>query len=65
MHPAIHHLMQARTADLHHQARRAALARTARRARLRQSGHPAPGRAAVAACRVLTMLGARRLRAVS
>lgn len=60
MHPALHYeLMQARRADLHHQAQRNALARAARRARRQQSGHPGPRLPAVAARRVLTILSAR------
>jgi hypothetical protein len=63
MHPALHYdLMQARLADLHHQAQRDALAhaaRRARRARKQQSGRPVPRLPAVAARRVLTILSAR------
>ena len=60
MHPALHYeLMQARLADLHHQAQRDALARAARRARKQQSGHPVPRLPAVAARRMVTILSAR------
>src|SRR6516164_1410257 len=44
MHPTTtHHLAQARTAGLRHQAQRDALARAARRERPDQRGHAAPG----------------------
>ena len=44
MHPTMtHHLAQARTAGLRHQAQRDALARAARRERPDQRGHAAPG----------------------
>lgn len=62
MHPAIHYdLMQARVADLRHQAQRDALARVARqarRARRHQPRHRLPALPAVTR-RVLTVLGAR------
>jgi hypothetical protein len=64
MNPATSYdLAQARIADLHAQAQRARLARAARRPRhprAHQRRHPAPAlRAAAAARRVLTVLGAR------
>ena len=63
MHPATHcHVMQARTADLHHQVPRDALACRARR---HQSEHPVPGFTAVAARCVLTVPRARNPRPVS
>jgi hypothetical protein len=69
MHPAIHcHLVQARTAGLHHQVPRNALSRVARPARCarrHQPGHPVPGLAAVAARCVATGPGARNPRPVS
>jgi len=66
MHPPIHHhLMQARTGCPDHQARRDALARATRRARQHQPGHRVPRLQAVAACRVLTVAGARSRRPLS
>jgi hypothetical protein len=63
MHPALHYdMMQARVADLHHQAQRDAVARAARRARRarrHRPGHLAPRLPAVSARRVFTILGAR------
>ena len=66
MHPPVHcHLTQARTACPDHHARRDALAHAARPGRRHRPEHRMPGLPAVAACRVLTMLGGRSHRSVS